>query len=226
LFRTSRDAHHRAEILATARVQPAHHALIRRWLHVLLCEGLLAEDVSGRLRLTELVHPRSVSRAWDNVEELRTEEICPVEMLSYFQASAEQLSALMNGAPDGVSLRVLEVGASTGATTACVIPALSERAAGYLFTGTSQFLSNRTERMFRHHRWMRFGPVDVNADPRAQGLRPADIRGVDALRLGDKGKVDRARPRSRLSGPGAGHGAAFRSKGGPWPSPFRDGILT
>lgn len=228
LFRNSRDAHYPEEILATARVKPAHHALIRRWLRVLVGEELLAEETDGRLRLAELLHPRSVTRAWDNVDALRAEEICPAELVSYFRVSAEQLPALMTGAvdparlffpagqlriararyadnalarylnevvaatvrriahvhDDGIPLRVLEIGAGTGATSARVIPALSGVTAEYLFTDTSQFLLSRAEMMFRHHRCVRFGLFDVNADPRAQGLRPHSLNviiGVGAL---------------------------------------------
>lgn len=216
LFRNSQDAHHSEEILTTARVQPAHHALIRRWLRVLVDEELLVEDVDGRLWLAELLGSRSAARAWDNVKELCTEEICPAEMFSYFRASAEQLPALMTGAvdpaqmffpegqlrvaralyadnalarylnevvaatvrnianvqPGGIPLRVLEVGAGTGATSTRVIPALSGRPVDYLFTDVSQFFLNEAGKTFRHHPWVRFDLFDVNADSRAQGLRP------------------------------------------------------
>jgi pyochelin synthetase len=237
LFRTSHDAYHRAEILTVARVPPAHHGLIHRWLDVLVGERLLAEDVDGRLRLIKLLDPRSTARAWDNVEELRTEEICPAQMMSYLRASAEQLPALMTGVadparmffpegqlriaqamyadnalarylnqvvaatvrriasaqPDGIPLRVLEIGAGIGATTAHVIAALSGRTADYLFTDTSQFLISRAKKMFGHHRWMRFSRFDVNRDPRAQGLRPHSFNVVICVgQLGVAADVEQA----------------------------------
>ncbi|MGH3768529.1 MAG: amino acid adenylation domain-containing protein [Pseudonocardiaceae bacterium] len=219
LFRSRHDAHYTEEILSTVRVPPAQHVLIRRWLRVLVGEELLVERGDGRLQLTELLDSGSVARAWDSVETLRAEEICPADLVSYFRASAERLPALMIGAadparmffpegklrlawalyadnalarylnevvaatvrriaavaPGGVPLRVLEVGAGAGATSAHVIPALSGRAVDYLFTDVSPFFLNEAATTFRHHPWVRFDLFDLNAAFRAQGLRPSSF---------------------------------------------------
>ncbi|WP_213451843.1 amino acid adenylation domain-containing protein [Rhizomonospora bruguierae] len=69
-------------------------------------------------------------------------------------------------------LRVLEVGAGTGATTEPVLEALGGTDVDYLFTDVSRFFLPAARARFGAHPGVRFGVVDIDLDMRAQGLAP------------------------------------------------------
>ncbi|MGK4907942.1 amino acid adenylation domain-containing protein [Streptomyces albus] len=68
-------------------------------------------------------------------------------------------------------LRVLEVGAGTGATTESVLPLLDGFAVDYLFTDVSPSFLPRARETFAG-RGLRYGVLDVDRDPLPQGLPP------------------------------------------------------
>ncbi|HEY0469610.1 MAG TPA: methyltransferase, partial [Polyangiaceae bacterium] len=75
------------------------------------------------------------------------------------------------------ALRVLEVGAGTGATTQEVVAALSREPrphadVDYLFTDTSSFFLEAARKRFAPCPWVRFGLFDIDRAPRTQGLAP------------------------------------------------------
>ncbi|MGI5286410.1 amino acid adenylation domain-containing protein [Nonomuraea polychroma] len=74
----------------------------------------------------------------------------------------------------GRPLRVLEVGAGVGGTSAALIPALAELdvEVDYLFTDVSPFFLNDAREAFAAYPWVRYGLYDLNLDPRAQDLLP------------------------------------------------------
>jgi pyochelin synthetase len=69
-------------------------------------------------------------------------------------------------------LRVLELGAGTGATTASIVPMLDGLDVDYLFTDLTEFFLTEARQRFGAHPWMRFARVDLDAPPRPQGLAP------------------------------------------------------
>ncbi|MEV5409705.1 methyltransferase [Thermopolyspora sp. NPDC052614] len=84
-------------------------------------------------------------------------------------ATVREIAAARGG---GRRLRVLEVGAGTGAATAAVLPALDGAAADYLFTDVTPFFLAEAKERFGARPWVRFGMFDLDGDPRAQGLTP------------------------------------------------------
>ncbi|MBB5078728.1 non-ribosomal peptide synthetase [Nonomuraea endophytica] len=70
------------------------------------------------------------------------------------------------------ALRVLEVGAGVGGTSAELIPELAGHEVDYLFTDLSRFFLDEAAERFAGHPWVRYGIFDLNADHRAQGLAP------------------------------------------------------
>ncbi|MCG8423580.1 MAG: amino acid adenylation domain-containing protein [Proteobacteria bacterium] len=91
------------------------------------------------------------------------------------------VAALMNRIAvrhtEGTQLRVLELGAGTGATTGVVLPVLDGHDVDYLFTDITSFFLSEARQQFRDHPWVRFGLFDLDNDYRAQGYEPnsADI---------------------------------------------------
>lgn len=210
------------QILTTARVAPAHHWLIERWLRVLVEHGLV-EHERELFRSTRTVDEAATSRAWDLAAESWTGRLGPAGFIDYLRRNAERLPQLMTGEqqaalllfPEGRSaladsvyrdtvtarylntavaatvravasahpgprpLRILEVGAGTGATTEAVTAALSEAglSADYLFTDLSQFFLAPARERFARYPWIRFDLFDLDRDPHEQGYAPgsADV---------------------------------------------------
>ncbi|WP_133492338.1 non-ribosomal peptide synthetase [Alcanivorax sp. 24] len=69
-------------------------------------------------------------------------------------------------------LRVLEIGAGTGATTEAVVPMLDGCRVEYLFTDLSPFFLSAARQRWRALSWMRFGLFNLDQNYRAQGLAP------------------------------------------------------
>ncbi|MYE95682.1 MAG: SDR family NAD(P)-dependent oxidoreductase, partial [Gemmatimonadetes bacterium] len=85
---------------------------------------------------------------------------------------ADAVSEAVSGLPGGRQLKVLEVGAGTGATTALVLPVLPAGQTEYGFTDISAgFLGPAEERFGNCGREMRYQVLDIERDPEAQGLR-------------------------------------------------------
>jgi acyl transferase domain-containing protein len=83
---------------------------------------------------------------------------------------AEVLAALPARA-DGRPLRILEVGAGTGGTTAHVAPRLAAARVEYTFTDVGPlFVARAQERFGPAHGFMRFCTLDLERDPAAQGF--------------------------------------------------------
>ncbi|MEV5409701.1 methyltransferase [Thermopolyspora sp. NPDC052614] len=72
-------------------------------------------------------------------------------------------------------VRILEVGAGTGATTEAVLPALDGVAADYLYTDVSRYFLDRARERLRDRAWVRFARLDIDADPGPQGYAPGSF---------------------------------------------------
>lgn len=72
--------------------------------------------------------------------------------------------------PPGRSLRILEIGAGTGSTTAYVLPALDASRTEYTFTDLSTVFLNRAEQTFSGNAALRTQLLDIEDDPQQQGL--------------------------------------------------------
>ncbi|GAA3734298.1 non-ribosomal peptide synthetase [Salinactinospora qingdaonensis] len=75
-------------------------------------------------------------------------------------------------AASGEPLRVLEVGAGAGGTSAEVLEALAGLDVDYLYTDLSQFFLNQARERFGDRPGLRYAVYDLDADPRGQGLLP------------------------------------------------------
>jgi pyochelin synthetase len=106
---------------------------------------------AGGLDVSDALHRDSLIGEWTN------------------RVVAAVVAGLLAGRP---APRVLEVGAGTGGASSGAIDRLAERDADYLFTDLSQFFLNAARERFADRPWLRFGVLDLDADPRAQGLAP------------------------------------------------------
>ncbi len=86
---------------------------------------------------------------------------------------AEAVAAAAQGRDPDRPLRILEIGAGTGGTTAHVLPRLVDGAVSYTFTDIGPSFVARARQRFGAHRFMQFQVFDLEQDPRAQGLAEA-----------------------------------------------------
>lgn len=135
------------------------------------CEQHLGELLSGALPLRDLLFPEG---------RLETAAAAYRDNLISRYNNAAAIAAVRaivagHSGPDPV--RVLEIGAGIGGTSAELIPALAGHRVDYHFTDVSHFFLNAAQETFAAYPWVRYGLFDLNADPRAQGFRPncADV---------------------------------------------------
>jgi pyochelin synthetase len=83
---------------------------------------------------------------------------------------AEALRTAAEAQAPGRPLRVLEVGAGTGASTAGALAALEGLPVDWLFTDVSPFFLDKARERFGPDPRLRFGLYDVDGDPVEQGL--------------------------------------------------------
>ena len=88
----------------------------------------------------------------------------------YNGLSAEIASAIARMRPSGRSLRILEVGAGTGGTTAHVAPRLPGDAVEYTFTDVGTAFVARARTHFASFPFMRFETLDLEREPEGQGF--------------------------------------------------------
>jgi SAM-dependent methyltransferase len=82
-----------------------------------------------------------------------------------------QVGAAAVAWPPGRRLRILEIGAGTGGTTAHVLPRLPAQGVEYTFTDVGPlFVARARERFAAQRAGMRFEVLDLERDPEAQGF--------------------------------------------------------
>lgn len=81
------------------------------------------------------------------------------------------LIAQASGAFDG-TLRIMEVGAGTGGTTAHLLPVLDPRRTRYLFTDLSDFFLTHARSEFSEFGFLDYARYDINLSPERQGYAP------------------------------------------------------
>jgi len=82
---------------------------------------------------------------------------------------ARAVTTAIGSAPRGRHVRILEIGAGTGATTSAILSAVPDAAVEYVFTDVSPaFTARAAERFAGSHR--SFRPLDIERDPREQSM--------------------------------------------------------
>jgi acyl transferase domain-containing protein/acyl carrier protein len=89
---------------------------------------------------------------------------------AYNALVADTIAEAARAVPPGRTLRVLEIGAGTGGTTAAVLARLPTNAADYVFTDVSPVFTSRAADKFRDYPFLKTAVLDIEQDPSAQGL--------------------------------------------------------
>ncbi|MFE1037060.1 amino acid adenylation domain-containing protein [Streptomyces sp. NPDC058807] len=99
-------------------------------------------------------------------------------------ALAEAVRAYADGRGDDTRpVRVLEVGAGTGATSAEVLTVLAGKPVRYLFTDVSTYFTKRAEERFRQHTGVEYGTYDIDGEPGPQGIETGSVDVVVAANV-------------------------------------------
>ncbi|CVK20158.1 non-ribosomal peptide synthetase [Sporomusa sphaeroides] len=125
----------------------------------------LLELLSGRQDPVALLYPQG---RLDYVEALYSGNI----MVNYLNHCICTLLERIAASQPGKTLRILEVGAGTGATSAKVLSRMEGMNVEYLFTDVTASFIPRAKARFERIAGVRFGVFDVDKDYREQGLAP------------------------------------------------------
>ena len=82
----------------------------------------------------------------------------------------EVLAAVAPWHPQGQPLRVLEIGAGTGASTAWLLPVLPADRTEYVYTDVSPAFTSRARRKFSGYPFVHYELLNIEIDPTAQGF--------------------------------------------------------
>ncbi|MFO1456198.1 MAG: beta-ketoacyl synthase N-terminal-like domain-containing protein [Steroidobacteraceae bacterium] len=151
------------EVDACLADDPAH----LRYLH--RCGDLLGAVLTGRTSPLETLFPGG---SFELAADLYTRS----GVMRYVNAIARcGIEALAGAVPRGKALRVLEIGAGTGGTTAALLPGLPADRVRYVFTDVSQVFLDRAREVFAEHRFLDFRLLDLERDPATQGFEPGSF---------------------------------------------------
>jgi SAM-dependent methyltransferase len=88
----------------------------------------------------------------------------------YFNGIAHAVAgAIEANAPQGRSLRVVEIGAGSGGMTSALLQVLSPKDLTYFFTDISEAFLTRAKRRFADHPCVRYGLLNIEDAPATQG---------------------------------------------------------
>jgi len=82
----------------------------------------------------------------------------------------EAIVSVVKNVPVGRTLRILELGAGTGGTTAFILPSLPTHGTRYLFTDLSPFFTARAQETFGDYPFVDFRTLNIEQSPREQGF--------------------------------------------------------
>jgi SAM-dependent methyltransferase/acyl carrier protein len=135
------------------------------WHYVDRCCASLDAVLRGASNPLETLFPGG---SFETAEFLYQNWALPRYFNGILQSTLESMAQA--AARDGRSLRILEVGAGTGSTTASMLPALSGVDAEYWFTDLSDLFLARAERKFSDYPFVRYQVFDLDRDPGEQGV--------------------------------------------------------
>lgn len=176
---------HRSRVAPPQRTGPQIEAGLRCLLGeetheldlLIRCGEVLSDVLQGRINGVDLLFGSSLSG--------RTEAVYQDGAGS--QALNDRIAVLVGQAltclPTGRKLRILEVGAGTGATTSRVLPLLRGHDVEYVFTDISRHFLHRAEYKFPGDAFIDYRLFDLELDPSGQGFEPGEFDIIIAVNV-------------------------------------------
>ncbi|WP_433543716.1 SDR family NAD(P)-dependent oxidoreductase (plasmid) [Streptomyces sp. CA-294286] len=144
------------EIVALDTAAVAGHSLAAR--HAGMSEALLRGDADPLDMLVTDHAAQALEHFYD---------LLPVTRF-HSRLAQTLLREIVAAWPQGRTLRILEVGAGTGATTAALLPLLPRERTHYCFTDVSAFFFPRAKSRFASYDFVDYRALDLAQDPTAQ----------------------------------------------------------
>ncbi len=133
------------------------------------CGELLTSVLTGSTSPLETLFPNG---SFDLAEDLYRRSAA----MRYANAiAASGIEALATAIPAARTLRVLEIGAGTGGTTAVLLPRLPAKRTRYVFTDVSQLFLDQARESFSGWGFLEFRLFDLEKDPNEQGIEAASF---------------------------------------------------
>ncbi|HEX4965434.1 MAG TPA: class I SAM-dependent methyltransferase [Thermoanaerobaculia bacterium] len=198
-------------LIARRGVLPKYGKALRRWLSALTEEGILEHRGDSYVAREPLPSPALDALATDqkrdyygkNLVAVLTGETHPLEfylpggssksvessyrelpIFLYCNGIASAVMAAQSRAqPAGRRLRLLEVGAGTGGTTASLLPLLPVESSVFVFTDVSRFFTDLGSKKFAGFPFLRYRVLDIENDPVPQGYPAASFDWVVAAHV-------------------------------------------
>ncbi|WP_245654927.1 type I polyketide synthase [Streptomyces catenulae] len=130
-----------------------------------VCGGRLADVLTGDANPLELLFSESDQLAQRFYE-------ASTFFAPHTRALVGWIRGVVDGWPADRPLRILEVGAGTGATTAALLPHLPPERVHYTFTDVSPAFFPAAEKRFHAYDFLDHRVLDAGGDPVAQGFEP------------------------------------------------------
>jgi acyl transferase domain-containing protein/NADPH:quinone reductase-like Zn-dependent oxidoreductase/SAM-dependent methyltransferase len=96
----------------------------------------------------------------------------PQRLQLFHELVGTAVQTLIERVPKDRRIRVLEIGAGTGATTAAVLPVLPADRTQYVFTDVSAFFGVKAAEKLRPYPFVEHRVLDIERDPAEQGFEP------------------------------------------------------
>jgi acyl transferase domain-containing protein/acyl carrier protein len=155
--------HPETELAALERELPDYRPVLSLFGR---CAGHLDQVLRGRLDPLELVFPEG------STGELADFYEASPYLAVYNRLLRDAMAAVADTLPAGRHLRVLEIGAGTGGSTAEILPVLPSQATEYVFTDVSSFFLPAARKKFADFPFIDYRTLDIESDPVAQGFEP------------------------------------------------------
>ena len=128
------------------------------------CGLHLAEVLQGKCDPIELIFPQS---DLSSATELYQNSIGAKLMNTLMQ---KVMSKALENKPKEETIKILEIGAGTGGTTAYLLPKLDADSTEYVFTDISPLFTTKAAEKFKDYSFVKYQLLDIEKEPKLQGF--------------------------------------------------------